>query len=164
MIIDILGTPYEVIKKTFSDDPMFEKHCIQAYCDGLLHQIVYCDPATYKGWEKESAEYISIQEKLVLRHEIIHAFLNESGLQDAALEHNGGWAKNEEMIDWFAIQGPKIYTVWQEAGAIQTGTEVVRCKNCKKFRTSMCAAKHERADMDYCSTGQAIEQGKRGRL
>jgi hypothetical protein len=29
-----------------------------------------------------------------------------------------GWAKNEEMVDWFALQGPKIYAAWKEAGAI----------------------------------------------
>lgn len=31
--------------------------------------------------------------------------------------------------------------------------EVVRCKDCKFRYTSTCSARHERADMDYCSSG-----------
>lgn len=34
-----------------------------------------------------------------------------------------------------------------------TPTAVVRCKECSKRRTRSCAAKHERADNDYCSDG-----------
>lgn len=38
-----------------------------------------------------------------IRHELIHAFLYESGLDD-----NSTWAGNEEMVDWLALQMPKI--------------------------------------------------------
>ena len=31
--------------------------------------------------------------------------------------------------------------------------EVVRCKNCAYRCTKNCNAKHERADMDFCSSG-----------
>jgi len=34
------------------------------------------------------------------------------------MSSNGAWARNEEMIDWFALQGPKILKAWQEAGAL----------------------------------------------
>ena len=44
----------------------------------------------------------------------MHAFLNESGLQSAANACDGSWARNEEMVDWFAIQSPKIYKVFAE--------------------------------------------------
>ncbi len=27
-------------------------------------------------------------------------------------------AHNEELVDWIAIQGPKLYKAWQEAGAV----------------------------------------------
>ena len=52
--------------------------------------------------------------KETLRHEIIHAFFNESGLQDSANKFDGAWSKNEEMIDWFAIQPPKIFKLFKE--------------------------------------------------
>ena len=55
--------------------------------------------------------------KQTLRHEIVHAFLGESGLSNNSNSIDA-WARNEEVVDWFAIQGPKIYKAWQEAGAV----------------------------------------------
>lgn len=52
-------------------------------------------------------------EKKVLRHEVIHAFLGESGLRN-----NSYWAENEEMVDWLAIQAPKIFKTFQELGIL----------------------------------------------
>ena len=56
-------------------------------------------------------------QKKVLRHEIIHAFLNESGLNDCSGSVNG-WAINEEMIDWMALQHHKIHAAFEKAGAL----------------------------------------------
>lgn len=53
-----------------------------------------------------------------LAFEIIHAFLYESGLDVNSLS-GGAWAKNEEMVDWMAIQMPKIYQAYQEAEALE---------------------------------------------
>ena len=56
--------------------------------------------------------------KEVLCHEIVHAFFNESGLQDNSFGIDNSWARNEEMVDWIAIQGAKIYKAWQDADAL----------------------------------------------
>lgn len=40
-----------------------------------------------------------------IRHELIHAFLYESGLNGST------WSDNEDMVDWFANQIPKIEMV-----------------------------------------------------
>lgn len=56
-------------------------------------------------------------QKKVLRHEIIHAFMAESGLQ-ANFEHTNRWGHDETMVDWFAIQFPKIHRAFVEAGAL----------------------------------------------
>lgn len=48
-----------------------------------------------------------------LRHEIIHAFLFESGL-GANFEHPNQFGHDETFIDWFAIQYPKIKAVFEE--------------------------------------------------
>ena len=58
-------------------------------------------------------ENVEELEKKVLRHEIIHAYLGESGLRGSS-----GWAENEEMVDWFAIQSSKIYKTYKELDAI----------------------------------------------
>ena len=54
--------------------------------------------------------------KKVLRHEIVHAFMFESGLAEN-WEHKD-YGQEETVVDWFAIQGPKIYRAWTEAGAV----------------------------------------------
>lgn len=53
------------------------------------------------------------QIKKNIRHELIHAFLFESGLAESS-----PWALNEELVDWIAIQGPKLWKAWQEAEAV----------------------------------------------
>lgn len=55
--------------------------------------------------------------KQVLRHEIVHAFLYESGL-DGSTWKTHGWAVNEEMVDWIAIQFPKILKAFQECNCL----------------------------------------------
>ena len=66
--------------------------------------------------KKSSLLQIQVIEKLmilkqpkkeILRHELIHAFLVESGLN-----RNCGW-HNEEMVDWLAIQFNKIKDIFK---------------------------------------------------
>lgn len=115
MKANILGTEYEIVFKDYSAEPLFEKRSIDGYCDSLDKVICICNMKTFPGWEDETDEYCNKQEKYTLRHEIIHAFLNESGLQDSSgIINNIGWAKNEEMVDFFAIQFPKIQKVFEE--------------------------------------------------
>lgn len=116
--INILGTRYTVKKKRYKDDPFFEKNSWDGYCSENTKEIVFCDLTTFPGWEGESPEAVEAAEKGTLRHEIVHAFFNESGLSYSSNRVDRPWTKNEEMIDWFAIQGPKIYRAWEEAGAV----------------------------------------------
>ena len=118
MKINILGTPYEIQVKKYSDEEVFERRSIAGYCNGLTKKIVVCDMHTYKGCEHEDEETIAVAQKDCLRHEIVHAFFNESGLQDCSFGVDNSWARNEEMVDWIAIQGVKIYKAWQDAGAL----------------------------------------------
>ena len=119
MTVSILGTEYEIIKKKYADDPDFERSDIDGYCDTHSKLIVHCDMTTYPGWQTEPPESIRRNEQNTLRHEIIHAFLAESGLAENSLKPTAGWALNEEMIDWIALQGEKIHTAWVQADAVQ---------------------------------------------
>ena len=118
MKVSVLGTDYEIIKKKYGDDKDFERRGISGYCDSELKRVVICSMATYPGFEHYGREKLDIVESETLRHEIVHAFLNESGLTANSFIPKDGWAYNEEMVDWIAIQGPKIYAAWQEAGAV----------------------------------------------
>ena len=118
MTVNILGTEYTITVKKYDEDEAFARRSIDGYCDGLTKRVVVCDMSTYKGWEHEPPETVAATQKEVLRHEIVHAFFDESGLADSSSTFYGAWAKNEEMVDWIAIQGPKIWKAWQEAGAV----------------------------------------------
>lgn len=116
--VNVLGTEYEILIKKYDEEDAFKHHGIRGFCDAYAKQIIICNPATFPEWEREDIKIVDAAQKETLRHEIIHAFLNESGLSGASCKYADGWATNEEMIDWFAIQGVKICAVWKEARAI----------------------------------------------
>ena len=118
MTVNVLGTEYKIIVKKYDEDECFEKSSFAGYCDGYTKEIVICDMSTYKGWENEPEETVKKATKEILRHEIVHAFLNESGLSANANTIDGSWAKNEEMVDWIALQGVKLYHAWKVVGAV----------------------------------------------
>lgn len=109
MKVDILGTIYTVTEATAAEDAYLKE------CDG------YCDKTSKKIVIKEKDENNQLDDfkeyqKKVKRHEIIHAFLFESGLQENY--HNEKWGHDEIMIDWFAIQFPKIQKAFYEADCL----------------------------------------------
>ena len=115
---NILGTDYEILKKKYNEEEAIERRSICGYCDDYTKKLVICDMSTYKGWEHEQPETIEQAEKETTRHEIVHAFFSESGLKDSTFAYDGGWAKNEEMIDFLAVQIPKIHKAFEKAGCI----------------------------------------------
>ena len=118
MKVNILGTEYTVIVKKYDEEEAFDRRSIAGFCDGYTKEIVLCDMHTYKGWEHEAEQTIQASQKCTLRHEIVHAFFNESGLMDSAFIADCPWSKNEEMVDWLAIQIPKVYKAFEEAGCL----------------------------------------------
>lgn len=104
--IDILGEKYTVETKTTEEEPILEE--CAAFCDTCAKSIIIGDSTAYctdRNCTKNPSGYL----RKVLRHEIIHAFLSESGL-----ENNSEWAGNEEMIDWFALMIPKLNKVFKD--------------------------------------------------
>ena len=106
MKIDVLGAKYDVHYRTPNQDAFL--HDCDGYCDKTTREIVVKAGDNSSGLG-DNDRYL----RKVLRHEIIHAFFNESGLSDSSNHYDGAWAKNEEMVDWFAIQSPKIFAVCQ---------------------------------------------------
>lgn len=109
--VDILGSEWTIQFR--DEDPAFEK--AQGYAEPNEKIIIIENvKPTNPNEPLELTEYAqSIDQKRVLRHEILHAFLMESGL-DANANAVENWATNEEMVDWFAIQSPKIFKVYKE--------------------------------------------------
>lgn len=116
MKINILGTDYEIkMKVKQEDDKQLENRL--GYENPLKKQIVIADIKNLEGWKDEPDECIREEEKLTLRHEIIHAFFEESGLSWSSLQVQN-WSVNEEMVDWIAIQFPKILKAFKDADCL----------------------------------------------
>lgn len=109
MKVNILGTEYEIIK-----DASNEKYPQLKKCDGFtdfsIKRIVVAD------FEKDESSIDDLEwyKNKVLRHEIVHAFIHESGLAE-----NCEWARNEELTDWIAIQFEKLLSVFMELEVIK---------------------------------------------
>lgn len=116
--INVLGTPYSIYRVKANENEYMSKMNYGGMCTTDDHRIYYLDLSTVPNWADEPEEVRKSQENCTLRHEVIHAFFNESGLQWNSFAPEKAWAKNEEMVDWFAIQFPKIYTVYQQLGVM----------------------------------------------
>lgn len=103
--INILGTEYLAI--------VDNDECMAMNADGLCKfydkKIVVRSLDKMLGNEdSEDIKRIRMQE--VVRHEIIHAFFTESGLDD--------YSGNEQLVNWLAIQIPKMLKAFQETNSI----------------------------------------------
>lgn len=105
MKINILGTYYTIQYKKLGVEE------IDGYCDYTSKEIVIRSDN-----ENGVNDFESLQKKQ-LRHEIIHAYLSESGLQ-SNFEHANRWGHEETMIDWIAIQFPKMLKTFEKTGCL----------------------------------------------
>lgn len=116
--INILGQNYTVSWVKKGQDAYMDKMGFAGYCCGIEKKIVILDLKSIPEYKDETDEYCKKYEDCTMRHEVIHAFLNESGLQWNSFTPDEAWAKNEEMVDWIAIQFPKILEVYRKLGCI----------------------------------------------
>ena len=106
MKLNVLGTEYEIEYKELGKD----SDC-DGYCDYTSRHIVI------RSDNVNEVENFAWLQKKQQRHEIIHAFLAESGLE-ANFEHCNKWGHEETMVDWIAIQFPKVLAAFNEAGCL----------------------------------------------
>lgn len=109
--INVMGTDIRVEFRKPEDDKKLSG--LDGYFDHSANLIVVLIPEP----DDSTVEDLERYQKRVLRHELMHAFLHESGLSinSAGVD---AWATNEEMVDWFAIQSPKIFRVFQKEGLL----------------------------------------------
>lgn len=110
--VNILGSEWSIFRREKDSDESL-KDC-DGYTDPTTRTVVIAEAKKEPGCVEDVEAYM----RKVTRHEIVHAFFYESGLQVNSLRLDDGWATNEEMVDWIAIQGKKLYKAWQEAGAL----------------------------------------------
>lgn len=109
--INILGTKYKIFYDSERCDPKMEH--ADGYVERFLKEIHINSDLYDKEYQKNPAIAGGLERHIldVFRHEIIHAFIYESGLWE-----NSDWATNEEMTDWFAKQFPKLSKCFKQIG------------------------------------------------
>lgn len=113
--VDILGNVYTVYFVDKFPERLKEYEDDAGGLCNRYNQEIFIKRLQGKDLTKEGKERY---EKTLLRHELFHAYLSESGLSVNASHCYSSWAENEEMVDWFAIQAPKIFKTFQEVGCI----------------------------------------------
>ena len=110
-IVNILGTVYGIYYLSEEEDEKLKN--VDGYTDFSTKDIVI--DVTETDNVMRIADIESYRKK-VLRHEIIHAFMYESGL-----DCNASWSlldtdngQPEQIVDWIAIQFSKILKVFNE--------------------------------------------------
>lgn len=110
MKINILGAEYTLRVCGEAEAPVLANY--DGVCDETTKRLLITDYAKSAD-DIDSKGNLQIQINKVKRHEIIHAFLFESGLAE-----NSPWAQNKEMVDFFAIQFPKMMEAFKAADAL----------------------------------------------
>ncbi len=98
--VKILGTDYEIVNQTAMENSKLIN--ANGLCEFWAKKIVVDkalpDPETYENLDEFN--------KKVLRHEIIHAYFGESGLNR--------YMEDEDLVDWLAVQFHKIEDTFKE--------------------------------------------------
>lgn len=108
--LNILGSEWTLVCYDESKDKHL-KHC-DGYCDKTSKRIVVIDEP-----EDNELKFFTEYQKKVIRHEIIHAFLFESGLH-GCMNTEKQSEHDEQMVDWIAVQFPKLLKVFHDADCI----------------------------------------------
>ena len=106
--MNILGTEYEIKECFRHEDAFLEKLQCDGYCDCTSKVIAIRKQDDYDNADRPEAHI-----RRVKRHEIIHAYLFESGLGSDWTHEQG---HDETTVDWMARQFPKIQKTFEEGG------------------------------------------------
>ena len=109
----VLGVEWRIVYRKKSEDAYLKG--AGGYCDNSTKTIVI--RKQHETPHPGECADLRAYERHCLRHELVHAFLYESGLSsNTGSAHQ--WARNEEMVDWIAYQSPKIFQAYQTLGLL----------------------------------------------
>lgn len=102
--VNILGTEYTIEEK---------EEIIKQGADGFCYPYstkIHIRPLKDMLDDDNTKEEKEKRFKETLSHECIHAYFRESGLY--------GYMKDETLVDWLAVQFPKMVKTFQELGIL----------------------------------------------
>ena len=110
--VSVLGTEYGIWLDVPEDKDEFFKSC-SGYCDKSAKRIAIVAETK----DSELADWEAYK-KCCMRHEIVHAFLHESGMNGNSTWDIPGEEHPEQLVDWIAWQFPKMLKAFQAVGAL----------------------------------------------
>lgn len=105
MKVNILGEEYEIVTTTEEDFPKLKSMNASGLAEVYNKKLIISDKNTLA--DETTYDNLQAYADKVIRHEIIHAFFHEAGLVD--------YCNNEQLVDWLALQIPKMKKVMEEA-------------------------------------------------
>ena len=109
--IDILGTDYTLHYCTANQDDLLIRGC----CQRNLKKIIIYSLSTINEYKDKPDEWRYADEVYTLHHEIVHAYLTESGLNSSTKNSYGPWSEDEEIVDWISWMTLKMANTFKEA-------------------------------------------------
>jgi predicted SprT family Zn-dependent metalloprotease len=108
MKLNILGTEYELKVMTETEYPKLKLISAYGLCEQYAKELII----NKKMYEKEEKDCENLEKAVekVIRHEIVHAFIHESGLTQ--------YFHDETIVEWLAIQIPKMAKEMVKADAL----------------------------------------------
>ena len=110
--VNVLGTGYAI----YLDVPESEDAALllcDGFCDKTVKRIVICE----KSESSDLADWKQYRNTCI-RHELVHAFMFESGFSNNFRCDRTDEEHPELLVEWFAIQFPKMLKAFEEAGAL----------------------------------------------
>ena len=101
--INILGSEYEILEHSEIENPKLKTS--NGLCELYSKQIVLNKDVLNNPTE-ETFEKLELFKNKVIRHEVIHAYFHESGLDD--------YGSDEKLVNWLAIQFNKMAKTFSE--------------------------------------------------
>lgn len=109
--VDVLGTEYRVwLDVSKGSDPKMAT--CDGYCDYSSKRIVVCND------EDSDLEDFAEYRKDCIRHELVHAFMFESGIGGCHKWDVPGETHPEAMVEWIAMMFPKMADAFKKVGAL----------------------------------------------
>lgn len=114
--VNVLGTEYKIYYEAKENNPKMEGS--KGYTE-LCAKEIHIDRSWFEGAKDDPNPELILKDLYkegikVIRHELVHAFILESGLSECCV-----WAENEELVDWIARQFPKMMKCFIEAGVAE---------------------------------------------
>lgn len=107
---NVLGTEYKIFYSTEEEYPKLKDS------DGINEFVtkeIYIEKELFQEHRDDDLQVKDLPSygRKVIRHELVHAFIEESGLAECC-----DWARSEELVDWIARQFPKMMKCFFECG------------------------------------------------